>query len=133
MPLSNDRGLVAALLQELGKSLLASIETMFVLHKTIQMGMLSSLDDRPAWSANTIGTKAVSKQHPLAGQLVDVGSRIDFFVNPMYLRILSIFLGGQQIQILLKQKLQAVHFLKRGAGVVVKYGCFCAYLMFFGR
>ena len=75
MPLPNDRGLVATLLQELGKSLLTSVESVLVFHEPVEVGMLAGLNDRPARTAQGIRHETVVETYSLLGDPVQIGSR----------------------------------------------------------
>ena len=86
MPFPNHDRLVASFLQELGKGLLAAVETVFVLHEPVEVGMLSRLDHGPTGSAEGICDEAIVEAYALLSQVVEIG-RLEGRISPVGLRL----------------------------------------------
>ena len=77
MPLADERGLVAALLQELREGLLIAVEDVMVLQEAVEVGVFAGLDDGPAGSAEGVGDEAIVEADALGGYAVEVRSGSD--------------------------------------------------------
>lgn len=77
MPLANDCSFVARFLQQLRKCLLRPIKPISVSHKTVQVAVLSGLNDGTAWPANAVCAEAVGKKPPLVGNAIQVRRLVD--------------------------------------------------------
>ena len=72
VPLADDRGLVAGLLQQLGKGLLGAVEAVAVAEEAVDVAVLAGQDDGPAGAADRVGHQAAVEEHPFAGEAIDV-------------------------------------------------------------
>ena len=78
MPFSNNGRLIADLLQKLWKRLLGSVEFVVVGAKTVDVTVLSRLNDGSAGTADSIGTETIGEQHAFVRDAIKIRSRVDF-------------------------------------------------------
>ena len=79
MPLADHGRLITNLLQQFRKRLLRAVKVIAVVHKTIQMVVLTRQNDGATRTANRIRAKAITERHALSSQLVNVRRWIDIF------------------------------------------------------
>ena len=72
VPFADDRGLVAGLLQQLGKRLLVAVEGVAVAEEPVEVAVLAGLDHGAARAADGIGDVAAVEAHALVGDAVHV-------------------------------------------------------------
>ena len=75
--LAVESGLVAGLLQQLGKCLLVPVKAVAVVHEAVLMAVLTTENGRAAGATNRIGAEAIAHHHALGSELIDGGSRVD--------------------------------------------------------
>ena len=78
VPFANHGRLVAGLLQQFGKGLLAPVKLIPIVAHTVQVAVFSGQNRGPAGCAKTISTKGVFKAHSFLCQSVDVGRFVNF-------------------------------------------------------
>ncbi len=78
MPLSDDGGLVAYFLQQLGEGDLRSVEEgVAVDAKSVEMAILAGEDGGSARSTNRVGHIATVEPDAFVGESIDVGGGVD--------------------------------------------------------
>ena len=86
------------------------------------MTVFAGQNHRPTRAADRIGAEAVFKQHPLAGELIDIGRGIDRFIEP----VIRPDRMGRMIVRKNKQNIRAVTFFILGffrSGNLRKHQC----------
>ena len=79
VPFSDDGGLVACFLEELGEGLLGAVEPGgFVFEEAVFVAVFSGEDGSAAGAANGVGDHAALEEHAFCGDAVEVGRRGDF-------------------------------------------------------
>ena len=77
MRLAVEGGLIAGLLQQLGKCLLIPVKAIAVVHEAVLVAVLTTENSGAAGATNRIGAEAIAHHHALGSELIDGGCRVD--------------------------------------------------------